>query len=270
MIKKFLSLLFILLISSLNVFAVVVVQQSADVKSPTEEAVTNILTYIIIALMGLFIFSLFIILIAWIIWKITQYIQNLNKATYDFFYKIFEDYNQQAHINRDMRFKKRNWKLLWLFWKREPVYINAIGHKTIEAIGFYNGECHIKENYYIIGIYNKVGFLKYQEQLLIIPNELKQYVMKPTFNKKEVFLINCEGVDIMANTDYFLMMLIPDYKNDKNYLDYSDDIYKNFLEQNTYRDIIKENLQQYRDGIIKSVETNPNVHFNRRNPQEKN
>lgn len=88
---------------------------------------------------------------------------------------------------------------------------------------------------------------------------------KVVINGQKIIVIDAEGIDQVGNTDFYFQPLLKDPNNNKEYLDFADKIHEDYFGKTIYRDIIKENLQQYREGIIKSVETNPNVHFNRRN-----
>ena len=117
----------------------------------------------------------------------------------------------------------------------------------------------------MIGLYNKLGFFKVLRQIIIIPIKFKDKIVRKEFiNKKKVLILKCEGLDEVESTEYYLMPLIKDPKKDKEILDFSDYIHKEFFEKTTLRDTIKENLLQYRDGIIKGVEMNPNLQFKRR------
>lgn len=258
-VKKVFSYLTLFSLMFFNSFAVQVVTQETtnpDVASKSASAI--FLTFIILFFLG---FSLILLFIA-ILVKIYKSLSDYKRKKQDFLFDLFEQDNSQCHINRNTFMKKRNWKRVWLFWKRSPVYINTKEGLTI--IGGYNGECIKKENFYMVSLHNKLGMFKQIEQIIMIPNSLRFIVKKVVIEKTEVLILDCEGVDQVGNTDYYYQPLIKSKQNEKEYIDFADMIHKEYFEKTIYRDIIKVNLQQYREGIITSVETNPYTQFNRR------
>jgi hypothetical protein len=213
------------------------------------------------------IFLLFVglmILFAWILFKIYTKLSELNRKKKHLIYEMFSYDLMQCHFNSDTEMKKRNWKFLWLFWKRRPVYIEK-DDGTLDIIGQYHGECYKKEGFYLIGLYNKVGLFKYVGQIIIIPLKIKDKVVKKIQgDKSKTMFLSCEGIDSIQESDYYYIPLIKDYRKENKFIDFADDIHKNYVELKTYRDIITENLNSSKEMVIKSVETNPFVHFGRR------
>lgn len=245
-----------------SVFAVQVVQTSEPVVTEPSNAQV-IGSYLGVVFFFLIFGGIAIGIIVWVIVTIQRKIAEYNQRKRDFIYYDFENNLHQCHINRDQRLKYKNWKTFNIMWKRTNVYVKT---KTgLEFIGQYQGECKKKENFYMIALYNKLGWFKYVESIVFIPILLKDdLVIKMEQGKNVNLIIYCEGIDNIANMDYYFIPLISDPESPKEFLDFADMIHTEYLEKIIYRDVIKENLQQYREGIIKSVETNPNVQFSRR------
>ncbi len=250
--KKLIILILMLIFCVTNVFSVQVVKQDNGVVTQDNSQLKTIvvMVFTIGTIAMFFVFS--VLIFAWILSKIYKKLTEHNKRKRDFMYDMFENDANQCHINRDTTLKFRNWKFLWFFWKRDPVWIDT-GKNGMKVIGGYNGECIKKESFFLISVYNKLGFFKYIEQEL-----LKEIYV----GKKKVMILNCEGIDQVDNTDYYLIPLIKDRKG--NFLDFADMIHREYIEKTVYRDIIKEELLHYKIGITKAVEANPAVQLKRR------
>ncbi|MFW6173090.1 MAG: hypothetical protein ACOC5T_05040 [Elusimicrobiota bacterium] len=237
-------------------------------KDPTQEGANEGLKSIVITVLSIGAMVLLliagIIIFAWILIKIWKKLSEHKRRKKSLIYDMFCYDISQCHYNYDTSMKKRNWKLLWLFWKRRPVYIeNDKGQ--LEVIGQYHGECYKKEGFYLIGLYNKLSFFKYVGQVIVIPLDLKDNLVKKLDGDgKRTMFLSCEGIDRVEGSDYYFIPLIPDPEKKNSFVDFADKVHKEYIEIETYRDIITENLSSYREGIIKSVETNPFVHFGRR------
>lgn len=260
-VKKLWAYISIFLFNIVTVVAVQVSQQ--ETVEPVDQGLmkTVIVTggSIGIIILG---FALVIFILYKILFGIWKKIQAVNYKEKDFLYTQFESDIQQTHINRDPAMKRKLKRSLWLFWRRNPVYCNS--SKGFKYLGQYNGECKKKENYYLISIYNKIGFFKFVDQIILIPFELSHIINKIDVNGGRSLVLNCEGVDTVGNTEYYLIPLIEDPKDSHKVLDFADKIHKEYFESITHRDIIKRNLLGYRENIIKSVEANPSIHFGRR------
>jgi len=268
--KRLLSLsrfgLVLLIVLSLfvNAYSVSVVKQENNTPPKAENSVlrTIIIWVFVMSFISVLVIGV-VLIFAWILVKIYKKLTEYNRRKKDFVYSVMflNDLNR-CHINRDKKLKKRNWKLMWVFFKRELVYYDdGNGYKPL---GFYNGESINKENYYLISLYNKIGMFKFIEQIVIIPNTIKGRLIKePVVKGQRVIVLDCEGVDNTLNTDYYMIPLVKDDKTNK-YIDFSDEIFKNYIEKTVYRDIIKENLLDYKKGISNAVESNPKVQMKRR------
>lgn len=245
---------------SVSVFSVKVIEENNKQSSSSGGIFALILTFLAIAFISVALIGLIVIFLVRIYKKLSDY-KRRNK---DFIYYDFEYQVSQLHINSDSQLKYRNPRRFWIFWKRMPVYLDT-EDEGYKFVGFYNGEGYKKEGFYMIGLYNKMGIFKYINQIIIIPFSIRNSVKKIFVDKKKALIIKAEGIDNVGNTDYYFIPLIRDTSNtDKEFIDFADYIHKNFFENIVYRDVIKTNLEQYREGVIKSVETNPNIHFKRR------
>jgi len=251
----------IFLMNLFTVSAVQVVQQNE--LTPEQSVLKGVIVtggtiVIIICFIFLVCFVLYKIIFA--IWK---KIAGMNAKEKDFLYTQFGQDLMQTHINRDVTMKRRLKRTFGMFWRRNPVYIETKKDGLVQ-IGSYNGECKKKENYYLVSIYNKLTMFKFSDQIILIPYELKHIIRKIKVNGANCMVLNCVGVDTVGNTDYYVIPLIQDPENKNKVIDFADKIHKEYFESITFRDVIKKNLLQYRENIIKSVEANPTVHFNRR------
>lgn len=265
-IKKIWMLISVFFLNIVFINAVQVIQKSGSETSQTGASEGFRSIVITILTMGI-IFLFFVgglILFVWVLVKLWKKLSEHNRKKKSLIYDLFAYDLNQCHHNYDTELKKRNWKLLWLFWKRRPVYIENV-KGNLRIIGSYHGECIRKEGFYMVALYIKVSFLKYIGQIIIIPLELKDKIIKKIDGDgRRTFFLSCDGIDRIAGSDFYFIPLIPDPKKKNGYIDFSDKVHKEYIELETYRDIITENLSSYREGIIKSVETNPFVHFGRR------
>lgn len=262
-IKKLISILILSFYFIASSFAVQVVKQTQITQEPENEGLRAIVLFIfgggaIILFIGAIIF-----LLAWIMYKIYTKIQEYNRKKRDFLYYDFEHNATYCHVNRDTLMKHKRLRTFWIFWKRSNVYAKT--KNGLEFLGYYNGEAQKKENYYMVSLYNKLGFFKYQESIIFIPSHMKNdLINKIDTDGKRSMIIYCEGVDSIENTDYYYIPLIYDPKDPNKFIDFSDMIHKDYVEKTVYKDVIKEDLLSFRENIIRSVEANPNVHISRR------
>lgn len=245
-----------------SAYSVQIVQDSPIKEKANEGLRSIVITIFSIGIMGI-LFLLFLGGFAWVIVKIwKQFTAYARKE--DFLYSVFENNLNQCHINHDSKLKKRNWRFLWVFWKKKPVYIEN-QKDELEVVGSYYGECLKKEGFYFMAISNKVSMFQSIEQIIVIPLSIKNKLIKKVdVEKGRTIILRCEGFDQLENTDYYLLPLIHDEKKKNSFIDFSQLVHDKFIEPTINKDIIKENLMSYRKNIIKSVESNPIVHFNRR------
>jgi hypothetical protein len=201
----------------------------------------------------------------WIVAKIYKKFVEENKRKRDFLYYNYLNNIKQCRKSADPKMKFRLKRYFGAFFRRRPVFIKK-QDGSYEKIGDYDGEANKKESYHIIAIHNKTGIFKYETSILWIPTEMKPYLVeKFSIQKEKSLIINCEGVDNIAEREYNLMPLIPDPSDRRQFLDFSQMIHHGYMEKVTYQSIIDEQLQSYREGMIKSIEMNPNLNMGRRN-----
>jgi len=269
-IKKLNYIVLIILMSALS-FGIQVVQNEGGVSENISTTATNeglksiVITILTMGIIGAGVIF-FVFIFAWILMKVWKALTAYERKE-DFLYNVFSTYLNQSHINYDTKLKKRNWKFLWVFWKRKPVFVeNSKG--VLKFVGSYHGETLVKEGFFMLSIINKVTMFKHIEQIVFIPLEIKDKIIKKIdVEKGRTLIIRCEGLDIVENADYFLIPLIREDKKNE-FIDFSDMVHKKFIETITYKDVIKENLLSYRKGVIKAVETNPALHFKRRGGED--
>lgn len=259
-----LFLFIILIFSFCNIYGVQVIEkQQIEPESQFGEGIAKIIVSIIVFSFIILVIGLILFGIAFAFYKMSRKLTEYEKRKRDFLYYDFENNTIQAHQNRDSTLKFRNWKFFFIFWKRMPVMVK--GQNGLQAIGEYNGEFTKKENFYMLSIYNKIGVLKYFEKMIIIPMNIKNVIVeKIQIGKQKAVVLNCEGIDNVGSTDYYYMPLIRNEQRPQEFLDFSDYIFTNYIEKVTHRDIIRENLMEYRHSVIKAVEMNPNLTMKRR------
>jgi len=259
------TFLLIILFSSFTFGVKIVNDEQVNKSTPAvnEGLQSFIITVFSFGIMAL-LFLVFIFIFAWILMKIWKKLTEVKRGKVDFLYNYFLTLLNQCHLNYDKKLKKRNWKFLWIFWKRKPVFMeNSNGE--LDIIGTYHGESFKKEGFYALAIYNKIGLFKYSSQIILIPNEIKNTILKKIdVEQGRTIILKGEGLDSINSYDYFFMPLIIDEENDSKFLNFANKIRKEFVEPIVYNDVIDESFLSYRKGIIGSVEFNPFVQFGRR------
>lgn len=250
-------------------YAVEVVR--ATPPSGTEQFTSTFYTFWYI-LLGFSVFvllgGLVILAFAMIILKIQRTLSNIYRRRKDFIFSIFERDVEQCHINRDPKMKYKNWKRLWITFKRHPVFVRDPEQGLIQ-VGSYNGQTYKKESFFMVSLYHKVNMIKYTEQIILIPNSIKHKVQTLDVDGKVVMVIDeCYGLDQVGNTNYYFQPLMKTKKQDKDFLDFSDLIHMQYFEKTIMRDVVKETAMTYREGVVDAIEMNPKVHMNRRGGNE--
>lgn len=262
--KKILSFLLLTLFLFSPIYGVEIVKDVTEGSSEDRSTIQNVIVMGLTIMFFGVLLATFVLICAWIFYKIQSKIEETSREKNDFYFSIFNRDRQNAHFNADARLKKKNWKMMWFFYKRKPVYAKT--KKGLKLLGHYDGETDKKENFYILTVYNKLGMFSYRTRAILIPKELKDVIVeKVTLDKQTYITLNCEGIDEVENTNYFLIPLIEDPNKDKSFLDFADLIHKKYFEKLIYRDVIKENLQGYRQNMIDAVEGNLTIQAKRRN-----
>ncbi|MHA1381174.1 MAG: hypothetical protein ACTSRG_22630 [Candidatus Helarchaeota archaeon] len=260
--KKVILILFSNLFLIAQAFSIQIVSQEQVQQETSNETLKTVIVWVLSGMTMILGILFFIFIIIMIIMKIQKKISEFLRKKKDFLYFNFEENLTFCHFNRDRELKRRKKRTFYLTWKRAPIYCNT--SDGLVQIGEYGGETQKKENFFCLALYNKLNLFKTIETIILIPNEIKQDILKKSIvNGEHVILLECDGVDEVGATDYYFQPLVKDPKSDK-YLDFSEKIRKDFTNIVTYRNILKEELQAHRTNVIDSVEANPNIHFKRR------
>jgi hypothetical protein len=203
-----------------------------------------------------------IFVIYWIIKKIKE---NQRKHT-DLLYSRFLIELKNSHQNRDTELKKRNIFTFGLTYARTDIYLNT-KEKGIKYFGKYDGELLVKDNFYLIAVHRITGMFSREKDIIIIPYELRNKVRKEKINGKSMLLIEGESVDECLNTDFYNEIIFQDEKTKDKLISFNDYISTHYLQNYVYRQIIKDNLLDYKESLDKIVEMNPYIQTERKNPK---
>jgi hypothetical protein len=266
--KKFFINIFLLIMLTLNVFGVQVVENTANMPddpnaekpmlSPEQQ---NIIIWgLIIGVFG----GLFIWLIYWI-WKKLQ--ENQRKDT-DLLYSKYLIDVKNTHQNRDRRLKYRNMFLLGLTWKRAEIILNT--ENGLKYFGYYNGELIEANNFILINCHRPAGFLNLgsEQDIIIIPYELRTLVRKEIIRGRYELLIDAEAVDLALNTDYYNQIVVKNPKNKEQVLNFNEFIFEKYMIGYSMRQVLKDHTLNYRDNMEKSVDLNPHIQVSRKDPKQ--
>lgn len=268
-IKKLLLILLMLFVYLSNIYAVAVVEntnpdqlnENAGKKPMLTDTQKQIIIWgLIIAVFG----GLFIFLIYWI-WKKLN--ENKRKDSDLLFSKYLIDC-KNTHQNRDRRMKYRNIWTLGLSWRRSEIILNT-SEQGLKYFGYYNGELIEANSFLLINCHRPAGFLGLgsEEDIIIIPYELRSLVRKEIIRGRYELLIDAESIDLALNTDYYNQIVVKNPKNNERVLQMNEYIWHNYGEAYSMRQVLKENTLNYRDNMEKSVELNPNIQLERKNPK---
>lgn len=262
MIRKLMPLLLIIvLIANSSALTVVENNPFSGSGSGGDES-ASIGSMIIIGLLG----GLVVLLFYWLLMKVAKKVKDLRKSAQDFFYYKFLTDQKSCFINRDKRLKSRTWWSLWLFWKRSPVYLNDEGN--FRKIGSYDGEMIKKESFVEIAVYTSLGLFKKDRFIILVPYQLRHIINKNDIGSKTELFINAVGIDEALNTDYYYLVLLKDPKDpDNKLMDFNDFLQKNFMNKYVYRQVIKDNVLEFKDNIREAVEMNSDIQKRRKDPE---
>ena len=217
-----------------------------------------IIGIIIIALFaGLFLF-LFLKLIFWFINKF----KDLKKSSDDIlYYKYYLDY-KACRINADKKFRSRNPLTLFITTKRAKVYAETSSEKKF--IGLYEGHVVKKEppGFFVMAILQKEGLFNHETDLVIFPENLRKDLVR--FNEDGSINLYCEGIDEVMSCEYFSIPVMRDDKKDKNFVDFSELVQQKYYEPFVKRDMIRDNLEVYRENVREATEVNPYIQVDRK------
>lgn len=264
--KKILLLLSIITLSFNLIFGIVVVE------NPTQEQIGGnqqsggfvelfggaiAIGLIIGGTIGLIIFG---------IWFVIRKIKENQRKVNDLLYSRFVIELKNCHQNRDVRLKRRSLKTFGLTWKRENIYLNT-NENGYKYFGKYDGELIVKDNFLLFGVYRPTGLFTRERDIIIIPFELREKTRKEQVNGKWVLSIYGEGIDEVMNTDFYNEVIFIHPEDKDKLISFSNYINKTYLENYVYRQVIKDNLLEYKDSLDKITELNPNIQVGRKDPK---
>jgi hypothetical protein len=262
--KKVLSFVLALFFVQINAFAVTI-QENAP--KPQQE-VSNGLTDVVVGavVMGLAL-GVVIGIIIFIIWFIVNKIKEAKRRHSDLLYTKFMIEVQKCHQNRDSRLKSRNWKTLFFTFKRADIYLQT-KEEGLKLFGKYDGEVVIKDAFLLLAVYRVTGIFSREKDIIIIPYELRKLIRKEKHGKFYELIIDAESVDEALNTDYYNQLVVKDHKNNDKLINFNEYIQKNFMDNYVYRQVIKDQLLDFKASMDKAVEMNPNIQVERKNPKQ--
>ena len=259
--KKLIILLSLLLLFS-NSFGVELVSappvQTNNASSTTTDLIVGMIGVVIV---GGILIAIITVIIAWI----NNKIQEAKRRHQDLLYAKFLVEVDKCSQNRDSRLKKKRWWTMFIVWKRSHIYLNT-KEEGLKLFGNYDGEVIIKDNFLLISVHRRKSIWKVERDIIIIPYELRKIVHKEFVSKKWNLMIDCESIDEALNTDYYNTVVIKDHKDDDKLINFNEYIQNKFMDKYIYRQVIKDNLLNYKDSMDEAVEINPNVQVGRKNP----
>lgn len=250
-----------------NVYALEVTQSKNSQTSPYEDSkslwgnvnwsmIVGIATIVI--LVGI-VLTIIVFIIMWVIRKFSDN----RKSTDDYlYYKFLLDY-KMSKINANKAYKRKRLLTCFLTYKRSKIYLESSEGKKF--LGFYDGEMYKKEGqgYFLVAIMQKVSFFKHETDLVIIPKQLKNKIVR--FNLDKTITMFAEGIDEVMSDEYYSIPLIIDPKSDKGaFIDFSDQVHVEYYENYVLRDVIKTNIEKYKDHVEKATELNPKLQLARK------
>lgn len=249
-------------------YALTIVQNAPPPASTQPSTILGMSSDMIIGamIMGLGIGAV-IGLIIFIIYKIIKHIQEAKKRANDLYYEKFKVDVKLANFNKDSLYKKRSWKLFFLGFKRNDVYLET--SMGLKFIGYYDGEMIKKNDFLVLSVYTIKSLFVRENFLVVIPYNFKHILKKNSVKKAHYISIVAESLDEFGNSDYYFMPVIRDKtKSDSAFLDFSNFLVEKYLNQYVLKDVMKQNVVEFKELMEKAVEINPNIQVQRKNPSK--
>jgi len=261
--KKIFNILILSLeLNLFNSFAITIVENKPKAVT-TSSGIGNIFVGAIF--MGLF-FGAIVGLIIFIIYFIVKKIKENKRKHSDLLYSKFLIEVEKCHQNRDKNLKYRNWKTFFLTWKRGTILLRT-SENGLKIFGKYDGELIEKDNFILLAVYRVTGIFSRDKDIIIIPYELRKLITKEIHNKKMEVIINAESIDEALNTDYYGQIVVTDTKDNDKLINFNEYIQETFMQKYIMRQVIRDNLLDYKLSMDKAVEINPNIQVERKNPK---
>lgn len=263
-IKKIFNFVMVTLFLQLNVFAITI-KENAPINNPnTTNSITNIVSGSIIMGVGV---GIVVGIIIFIIYYIVNKVKEAKRKHKDLLYGKFCIEIDKCHQNRDNNFKSRNWKTLFFTFKRSDIYLQT-KEQGLKLFGKYDGELVEKDNFYLISVYRVTGIFSREKDIIIVPYELRNLIHKEKHSKNYEMIIHAESIDEALNTDYYAQLVIKDNKDNNKLINFNEYIQTNFMEKYVLRQVIRDNLLDYKQSMDRVVELNPNIQVSRKDPKQ--
>jgi len=246
-------------------FAISVVENSptAVAPPPASSGLADVIAGGVVIGIGV---GVFIGIIIFVIYLITSKIKENKRKHSDLLYSKFLIELEKCHQNRDTKLKYRNWKTFFLTFKRSDIILDTV-EDGIKVFGKYDGEVIIKDNFYLIAIYRVTGIFSREKDIVIIPYQLRKLVKKERHNSKFEMIIGAESIDEALNTDYYAQLVIKSHLDDNKLINFNEYIMDKYMRKYVMRQVIKEDLLDFKDSMSKVIELNPTINFERKNPR---
>ena len=268
--KKYLLNIFLLLFTINPIFSVIVTTQPGTANTgtpppPEEPGLLDAVPWDLVwTIVGI---TILICLVGgvtlWIGLKIWKKINEDRRKKTDLEFFKFNLDEKMCHINADKKYMYRTWWTIWLGRRRAKIYaLTELGRKEV---GEYAGECVKKEGYMLIALYQKYTFFQRETDVVIFPYDLAKDMIK----KNDDFTIDivCEGIDEVLSSEYYSIPVISNQLNkqsESRFVDFSNEVMENYYRTYMYRDVIKNNISEFREGIKDATEMNPNIQHKRK------
>ena len=267
---KILFISFLLLLNLSGVFALQVQpteQHSATTLQQSQDLLGQINWSLIVFWASITTFACIILgLIFWIMWKIYKKITEERRTKDNTEYRKYLSDIKMCKINSDKKYFYRQWWSFWLFTKRAPIYARtSTGDKYI---GNYMGEAVKKDGmgYFILGIEQRHSFFNREIDVVVFPYDLSKEIYKK--NDDFSLTLVCEGIDEAMSSEFYSIPVIMNKESSKNsdkkFIDFSNLVMKDYFQEYVYRDVIKENIKEFRENIKQATEMNSTVQMDRK------
>jgi len=209
------------------------------------------------------IIGVIVTIILMVITKIVKKIKSARKQKEDLEYYKYSLDLKNALMNKNSKFKYKNFLTLFLLYKKAKIYART--SRGRQLIGFYEGELVKKEGFFILAVELRYTFFKREVDLVIFPFELSSELV--FFNDDGTIDLEVEGIDEVLSSELFSMPVFKDSANEHKkaiFMDFSDRIYKDYFKLFGDRKTHIETIKDYSVSIHASTELNPQVPYKRK------
>jgi len=200
----------------------------------------------------------------WVALKIWKKINEDRRKKDNLEYFKYTNDLKMCIINADKKYIKRVWYKLWIGKKRAKIYANTTHGR--KYVGDYLGEATKKEGFYVLGLYQVYSFFSRETDIVIFPYELSKQIIK----KNDDFTLDllCEGIDEVMSSEYFSIPVFLNtgdkMRDEKVFADFSNLVMDKYFKEYAYRKVIKENIEEFKEGMREATEMNPNIQVERK------